>query len=110
MRKIKFLRSETVRFLRLGKKRRKLQKWRRPRGRHSKIRKKRVSYPLQPSIGFKQQSRGETKIVINSMREMMKLGKGTKAIISRRIGAKTRIEMLKKASEMGIVISGGAKK
>ena len=47
-----FLRSDSVRHSRLGKGRRKLLKWRRPRGRHSKIRRHRFSYPVMPAVGY----------------------------------------------------------
>jgi len=46
--KTRFVRVDTHRHSRLGKGRPKLQKWRRPRGKHNKTRLKRFSYPIQP--------------------------------------------------------------
>jgi len=110
----KFLRSETVRLLRLGKKRRKLQKWRKPRGRHSKIRKKRFGYPLSPSIGYKKPRsssgliRGKAHLLVRNIGELERAGKNLRIVLSRRLGAKKRLELLKKAAEMGLeVVTAG---
>lgn len=104
---LKFLRQDTVRHLRLGKKRRKLQKWRRPRGRHSKMRKKRFSYPKMPSIGYKKPShisgriKGKIPIVIENLSQLEKCKKENILILARRIGAKKKLEIIKKAKEKG---------
>lgn len=108
MAKPKFLRSDTVRHARLGKNKRRLQKWRKARGRHSKIRRKHFSYPVQPGIGYKQTAqkagliRGKRATHIGSMGDLSSVQKGSAIIISRRIGAKKRIEILKKAHEMNL--------
>lgn len=47
-----FIRKDSFKKLKLGKSMKKKRKWRRPRGRHSKIREKRKSYMRQPSIGW----------------------------------------------------------
>lgn len=110
MAKPRFLRSDTVRHLRLGKKRRKLQKWRKARGRHSKIRRKHVGYPVQPGIGYKQPARlaglikGKRTVHIVSLRDLDTLSKGTVIILSRRLGAKKRLTLLKRAHEMHLTI------
>lgn len=110
MTKKKFLRSDTSRHLKLGKKRRKLQKWRRPRGRHSKIRKGRVGYPSAPSIGYKQNKLTSGKIHdkyvmhVENLNDLNKVGKDHIAVLSRRMGARKKIEVLKKAKEMKITI------
>ena len=110
----RFERADTVRFLRLGKKRPKLQKWRRPRGRHSKIRRKRFSYDIQPGIGFGKPAsqrglvKGVRPILIHNLFELDKVhaNKDATVIISSRIGAKKRLEMLKKASEKKLHVIG----
>lgn len=110
MSKPKFLRSDTVRHLRLGKKKQTLQKWRKARGRHSKIRRKRFGYPVQPGIGYKQPSafsgqiKGKKPALINSMKEIDKMNKGDIAILSRRLGAKKRIEIMQRAHALHLIV------
>lgn len=101
----RFVRSETVRFMRLGKHRKKLQKWRKPRGRHNKMRKKRVGYPITPSIGYgtpqgtRNLIQGKMPLLVSSMKELSKAHAGSIVVFSRRIGAKKKIEMIKFAHE-----------
>jgi large subunit ribosomal protein L32e len=105
----KFVRVDTCRFSRLGKNRRKLQKWRRPRGKHNKVRLKRFSYPVAPVIGFKSPRNlagkisGLTPVLVHNLKELEALGKSSIAILAR-IGAKKKIEMIKKAEELKIQI------
>lgn len=115
--KMKFLRADTFRLSRIGKRRKKLQKWRRPRGKHNKLRLKRFGHPVQPGIGFASQKNLSGTIqklfpvVINNLQELNSLNKNNIAIISRRTGAKKKMEMIKKADEMGIIIANvGGKK
>jgi large subunit ribosomal protein L32e len=106
----KFKRSETVRFMRLGKNRPKLQKWRRPRGRHNKIRKKRVGYPTAPTIGHGTHKatsgliQGKKPLVVHNMTELNHATAHNLIIFSRRIGAKTRLELLKHAEEKKLTV------
>ena len=103
---VRFLRSDTARHSRLGKNRRKLQKWRRPRGMHSKIRRKRFGYPTFPTVGHKSPRAtsglidGKKPMVVESIAGLSNVGKNNLVVISRRIGAKKRIELLKKIEEM----------
>ncbi len=53
----KFLRRTWTRHSKLGRGRKKKQKWNSPKGRHSKTREKRRGYPVSVSIGYK----GDTK-------------------------------------------------
>lgn len=114
--KNKFLRSDTVRHLRLGKNRRKLQKWRRPRGRHSKIRKKRMGYPVFPTVGYKGQKKKSGKIsnlaplVVYNVSGVEKASQDNILIIAR-VGAKKKMDIIKKAEEKNLKIfnAGGAK-
>ena len=117
MRKYKFLRQETVRHKRLGKNRKKLQKWRRPRGKHNKTRLKRFSYPIQPEVGFGTPRKDAGKVdglyplLIENMADLSKLSKNNIAIISRNIGAKKKVGIIKKIDEMKIrILNIGGKK
>ena len=103
--KKKFIRQDSSRYAKIGKNRKKLQKWRKPRGRHSKIRKKRKSYPGYPTIGHRTSRKDSGKIknlspvLINNLKDLDSVKKGSIIIISSRIGAKKKIEILKKAEE-----------
>ena len=114
--KRKFVRVETHRYSRLGKGRKKLQRWRRPRGKHNKTRLKRFSYPVQPEIGFGSPRKnsglvqGLVPIVINSMIDVERLTKNNIAIVSRTLGARKKIDILKKISELNIKIANVAGK
>lgn len=105
-----FLRSDTRRLLRLGKKRRNLQKWRRPKGRHSKIRKGRVGYPGSPSIGHGRPAihagliKGKTPVVVLTIKEIDKLSKDNIVVISRRVGARKKVELIKHVQQKGLMI------
>ncbi|MBS3066141.1 50S ribosomal protein L32e [Candidatus Pacearchaeota archaeon] len=106
----KFIRQDFMRHLKLGKKRKKLQKWRRPRGRQSKMRLNMKGYPAHPSVGYKSPRKeagkiqGYNPVLITNLNELKNMGKNSAVIISRRVGAKKKIEIIKKASEMNLKI------
>jgi len=108
---MKFLRRTGYKFSRLGKGRRKKQKWRNPTGRHNKIRKKRKGYSARVSIGYGKNKKSRGKILgknprkIYNLIDLKKIGKNEIAIIGK-IGEKKKIEIAKKAMEMKIAISG----
>lgn len=103
----KFLRTDSVRFSRLGKGRKKLQKWRAAKGRDNKIRERRFSYPVSPRIGYKKPKSesgkiyGKDVLIVRNLDEVKKASKAC-AIIIGKVGAKKRIEMIKKADERGL--------
>ena len=103
MRKIKFLRRTSSRHSKLGRKRKAKQVWRKPKGRHNKMREKRRGYPAVVKIGYK---KGEHKslIIINNIKELEK-AKEKGIIILGKIGKKKKIEIAKKAKELKIKIS-----
>lgn len=100
-----FLRRGHYRYSRLGRKRKKVLKWRCPKGRHSKMRRMRKGYCASPTVGY--MSPKKTKmikpILVHNLKEIQSLKKGDSVIIAK-IGAKKRIEIMRKAIEMGIVI------
>lgn len=106
----RFIRQDFMRHLRLGKKRKKLQKWRRPRGRDSKMRLNMKGYPAHPSVGFKAPRKqagkiqGYTPFLITNLNELKNIGKNSAIIISRKVGARKKMDLIKKASEMNIKI------
>ena len=104
------VRRSTLKHSRMGLGRRKLHRWRAAVGRHSKIRKNRFGYTKSPRIGFKSPKNesgkinGKMPIVITNMSELSKANKDNILIIARVVGARKRIEMIKKANEMKIEI------
>ena len=106
---IKFLRQETHRHKRLGKNRKKLHRWRRPVGRHSKMRQQRKSYPRSPTIGFKKPGKHSGKIqglipiLVYNTKDLSKIDKNSIAVIAR-IGAKKKLEIIKEAESKKIKI------
>jgi len=107
----KFLRTDWMRHSRLGKNRKKIQRWRSATGRHNKIRKRREGYPSKPLIGYKKSWKesgrilGLLPVMVNSVKDLSKIKKDNIAIISRRLGAKKKIEVISKAQEMKIKIA-----
>jgi large subunit ribosomal protein L32e len=113
---LKFLRVDTFRFSRLGKNRRKLQKWRRARGKSNKLRLGRAGYSQVPKVGFKTAKKDSGKVnglvprLIHNLKELQALGKNDAAILAR-IGARKKLELIKKADELKIkILNLGGKK
>lgn len=96
-----FLRRGWYRYSKLGKGRRKKLKWRAPLGRHGKMREKRGGADKTVSIGYGKKDRIKFNIIknLNDLKKELK-----EAFISRKIGKKKRIEIEKKAKEIGVKI------
>ena len=109
MAKKRFLRQDMMRYSKIGKRRKKLQKWIKPKGRHSKIRQKRKSYPRFVSIGYKKAKedygkiKGMTPILIYNLKDLERADKKNIIVIGK-IGAKKKIEIFKKALDMKLKI------
>ena len=107
--KIKFQRRTGSRFSKLGKGRKKKQKWRRPTGRDNKMREKRKGYPAVVKIGYKQdvKARGNVEekkpITIMNVKDLEKMKKNEIGIIGK-VGKKKKIEIAKIAKEKKIEI------
>jgi len=105
----KFLRRTWNRYSKLGKGRKKKQKWRKPTGRDNKMREKRKGYPVVVSIGYKKNSglRGKISkkqaVVVKNVQELEKTKANQIAIIGN-IGKKKKLEIAKKAKEKKIQI------
>jgi len=102
---VKFLRRTWSRYAKLGKGRKKKQVWRRPTGRHNKMREKRKGSAAVVSIGYRSNRKlRERKIIkINNVKDLEKMKKNEVAIIGG-IGKRKKIEVAKKAKEMKIEI------
>ncbi|MBI2628785.1 hypothetical protein HYW74_01745 [Candidatus Pacearchaeota archaeon] len=105
----KFLRRNTTQYLRLGKKRKKVRKWQRPKGKHSKMRQKRKGYPVNVSIGFRKDGKtrdkinGKKVILINNLEEL-KAANNESVLVLSKIGGKKKIEAAKIAKEKNLNI------
>jgi large subunit ribosomal protein L32e len=105
----KFIRQEVLRYSKLGKNRKKLQKWRKPKGRDSKMRLKRRNYPAVVSVGYKSPRKelgkinGKIPVLVYNLKDLEKLGKENVAILAR-IGAKKKMELIKFAEDKKIKI------
>lgn len=112
-RKPKFRRQEWFRFKRLG------EKWRRPRGKDSKMRVGRRGKPPMPSVGYKSPKitrglhpSGLVEVVVNSPRDIEGVNPGRQAIrVASSVGRRKRERILARAKELGIrVLNPGVKK
>ena len=105
----KFLRRSTDRYSKLGKGRKKKQKWKKPTGRDNKMREKRRGYPKVVSIGYRTEKKNRGKIrnkepmVVRNIMELEKIKENQIAIIGK-VGKKKRLEIVKKAQEKEIEI------
>lgn len=105
----KFVRKESTKVSKLGFRRKKLQKWRRQKGKHNKIRQKMKGYTRRPTIGFgrKKERRhliqGIRPVLIFNDSDLAKVQKNQMAIIAH-TSRKNKIKIAKKAQEMNIKI------
>ncbi|HIH14235.1 MAG TPA: 50S ribosomal protein L32e [Nanoarchaeota archaeon] len=101
-----FIRQDTWKFTRLANN----PKWRQPRGKHSKMRERRVGKHKRVEIGYRNPAEvrglslaGFALKLVHNLAELQKLNPKTDiAILSSAIGLKAKIELAKKVQEMGI--------
>ena len=105
----KFLRRDSTKYSKLGKRRKKKQVWRRPTGRDNKMRERIKGHPVSVKVGYKtdKKIRGtiQNKIpkIIKNLRDLQDIQKNQIAIVGK-IGKKKKIEIAKKAEEKKIII------
>ena len=97
--KPKFIRQDAHRLPKLA------QNWRKPRGRHSKMRFRLRGYRKRPAVGYSspKEVRGLTRdghemLIVNRVEDME--GVTTPIVIGANVGQKKRIEIIKKAFEL----------
>jgi large subunit ribosomal protein L32e len=111
----KFLRRTWNRYSKLGKRRKKKQVWRSPKGRDNKMREKRRGYPKVVSIGYRasKETRGKIRekipFIVNNLKDFEKIKKDNIVIIGN-VGKKKKIEIAKKARKEGIEVFLGKEK
>lgn len=102
----KFIRQSATAYKRLGK------KWRKPRGKQSKLREKEASHGSWPNIGYRAPKNlrylhpsGMKEVLVGSLKDLEKISTEDAAIkISHTVGKRLRQEILKKAEELKIKI------
>ncbi|MBT4258094.1 50S ribosomal protein L32e [archaeon] len=103
----KFLRRSWNKLSKLGKGRKKVQRWRKPTGRDNKMREKRKGYSPLVSIGYRsdKETRGTLRkmvpITVMNLSDLSKIQKGQIAYLGK-VGKKKKISILEKAKEMKI--------
>jgi len=102
-----FLRRNTNRHSKLGKRRKKKQIWRNPTGRHNKMRLKKKSYPATVSVGYMKDKKEKGKIkkknpiIVRTLKDLGRLANSQIGIIAN-IGKKKKLEIVERAKEKGI--------
>jgi len=101
---MKFIRTHSQRHSKLGKSRPKLQKWRKPTGRDNKTRESCKGHPKKVKIGYKQSKTQPQIQVVHNMKELEQASKDQPMILAK-IGAKNKLELIKKAKELNIKLN-----
>jgi len=107
--KRKFLRRSWDRYSKLGKRRKKKQVWRRPTGRHNKMREKRKGKPATVSIGYRTNKKNRGLInnmvpkTVYNLKDLENL-KNNQMIILGDVGKKRKIELLKEIVKKNIKV------
>lgn len=108
-RKPKFLRKDVFEMPRLGKGRKKKQKWRKPKGRHNKLRAKKRDVGSLPGVGYRAPREircrisGLMPVLIRNEKDIARLKEGEIAVLAS-LGLKKKIQIAKKASELNLKI------
>lgn len=106
---VKFIRRIWYKYSKLGKRRKKKQVWRRPKGRDNPMREKRKGYPVVVSVGYKKPKKEKGKIegkipkIVNNVKDLEAIKKNEIGVLGK-IGKKKKIEIVKKAKTKGIEI------
>jgi ribosomal protein L32E len=99
----KFLRGKWRTYSKLGRGRKKLQKYRRATGRHNKVREHCRGNPVKVDVGYKKQKKTSQIKMINNLNELIALNSGDIAIMGR-VGQKKKLQMMEKAKEKNVKI------
>lgn len=85
--------------------------WRKPKGLHSKMRLKKAGYRRGVEVGYGTPAglrginrKGLLPVAVSNISDLKKIGEGKAALIASKVGQKKRMEIAKKASELGIMV------
>jgi large subunit ribosomal protein L32e len=99
-----------MRYSKLGRGRRKKQKWKKPKGRDNKMREKRRGYPSVVSIGYGSTRKergtinGKKIRIVHNLNELQDTNIGNYSVIFANVGKKKRIAMAIYAKEHKIPV------
>ncbi|MDP3992529.1 MAG: eL32 family ribosomal protein [Candidatus Pacearchaeota archaeon] len=96
---MKFLRRNISLHLRIGKRRKGKQVWRKPKGRDNKMRESRKGRPPLVSIGYKRKKEKKNVIMVYNLQDLENAKKYDVVILGK-VGRKKKTDILKRASEM----------
>lgn len=103
--KPEFLRQDAHRVAKLAK------KWRKPKGRHSKMRFKLRSYRKQPSIGYSSpravrglDQKGRIEVIVKNVQDLEKIKQNEIIVIGSTVGTKKKVMILKKIQEKKLAV------
>jgi len=108
--KPKFKRTDAVKYSKLGVRRKKLQKYRKAKGRDNKIRLKMKGHTPRVSIGFRtpKKTRGEVNgkipVLVHNLNELKNIKENQYVIIAK-IGKRKKMEIANYAKEKNIKVS-----
>lgn len=109
VKKPRFVRKDWHKISSLGLRRKNKQVWRKPKGRHNKLREKKKSHGVWPSIGYRSPRiiRGTVKgikpVIVHNEMELENLSKDNGIIIAH-VGLKNKSKIVKKAVAKSIRI------
>ena len=89
-----------------------MDSWRRPRGIHNKMRKRKKGRPPLVEVGYGSPkkvrgllSNGKRPVIVHNVEELEKIDKEKEiAVIASTVGKRKRLEIIKRAQELGIEI------
>ncbi len=103
-----YVRQQYGHFIKLSR----VVKWRKPRGIHSKILKRKKGHRRMPEVGYGSpklvrglNKEGFKEVMVMKVSDLDKVGKGSVAVIGSTVGKKKRIDILKEAIKRGIVVN-----
>ncbi|MBU2615735.1 MAG: hypothetical protein KKC19_01385 [Nanoarchaeota archaeon] len=100
----KFLKRVWNNYSKLGKRKKKKQVWRKPRGRHNKMREERAGRPATVKIGYKNNSPERMEIVtIRNLADLEKVSKKDLVVVGN-VGRKKKMILVRAAKEKGIAL------
>ncbi len=104
---MKFVRKDSHKMSKLGKRRKSKQVWRRPKGRDNKMRERKKGHPASVSLGFRTEKenrnkiKGKNPIMIYNVEDLKKIKKEDIAILGK-VGKRKKIQIIEGAKKSKI--------